>query len=177
MIFDYMDVLTRLVVDVPSLSQPFLLLTQFNSIQPNSYQLISLSPPPPVFSNILKKSQIERLAEVDEFEAVKEIQEFYGDYLAINNDLFTFNLTYPTFPVYGDSSQMWDGRTFQRVVEGLMAVLLSLKKRPLIRYEKNSSLGKRLAAEIQVHYRTIPSLTSRLVSNPTRVSAIRLPQA
>lgn len=98
----------------------------------------------------MKKSQIERIAEVDEFEAVKQVQEFYGDYLAIHPDLLTFNLTAPVHPIYGDSPHIWDGFAFQRCVEGLAALLLSLKKRPLIRYAKNSSMAKRLASEVQV---------------------------
>ncbi|KAL7752594.1 vacuolar protein sorting-associated protein 45 [Sorochytrium milnesiophthora] len=101
------------------------------------------------FSNVLKKSQVERLAEVDECEVVREVQEYYADYLAINADLFTLNLTAPTCPLYSDLLSNWDARAFQRALEGLSAVLLSLKKRPLIRYERFSQMSKRLGQELQ----------------------------
>jgi hypothetical protein len=35
-------------------------------------------------------------------------------------------------------------------VQGITAVMLSLKKKPIIRYEKMSSMAKKLAVEIQV---------------------------
>ncbi len=98
----------------------------------------------------MKKSDIQRLAEVDEFEVVRTVHEFYGDYLAVHPDLFSFNLTYPHYPLFGESPSLWDANTFQRTVEGLVSVLLSLKKKPLIRYEKNSPLAKRLGGEIHV---------------------------
>lgn len=94
--------------------------------------------------------QVERLAEADESEVVREVQEYYADYLAINSDLFNLNLTSPKSSVYGDSSASWDANAFQRSLDGIVGVLLSLKKRPLIRYEKNSPMCKRLAQEIHV---------------------------
>ncbi|KAI3659591.1 hypothetical protein MP638_002039 [Amoeboaphelidium occidentale] len=97
------------------------------------------------FTNILKKSQIERLAESDEFEVVKEVHEFYGDYLAINSDLISLNLS----SIYGEAASVWEGNAFQRSVEGLVSILLSMKKKPLIRYAKNSPLAKRLGTELQ----------------------------
>jgi len=35
-------------------------------------------------------------------------------------------------------------------VQGLVAVMLSLKKKPVIRYEKMSSMARKLANELQV---------------------------
>ncbi|ORX46678.1 Sec1-like protein [Piromyces finnis] len=98
------------------------------------------------FSNILTKSQIERMAEADQQETVRELQEFYGDFCAINSNFYSLNLQ--NYQIFGDSLSTWNNETFKRTVEGLRAVLLALKKRPMIRYEKNSALGKRLASEI-----------------------------
>ncbi|KAG9296244.1 hypothetical protein G9A89_014836 [Geosiphon pyriformis] len=102
------------------------------------------------FSNTLKKSSIERLAEVDEHEVVREVQEYYADYCAINPDFYSLNLSLPQYQLYDDSPTSWNGKTFQRVVEGVLSVLLSLKKKPLIRFEAKSGMAKRLARE--VHY-------------------------
>lgn len=53
-------------------------------------------------------------------------------------------------PLYGDSWTTWDPTSFTRTVDGLMSLLLSLKKKPLIRYQKQSAMAKRLATEVQV---------------------------
>lgn len=98
------------------------------------------------FSNILSKSQIERMAEADQQEAVRELQEFYGDFCAVNPSFYSLNLQ--NYQIFSDSLSNWNNETFKRTVEGLRAVLLALKKRPMIRYEKNSALGRRLASEI-----------------------------
>ncbi len=101
------------------------------------------------FSNTVKKSSIERLAEVDEHEVVREIQEYFGDYLAINPDLYSLNLELPKDSLFGRTQQEWNADTFERVVQGVLAVILSLKKKPLVRYEKMSILAKKLGIEIQ----------------------------
>lgn len=89
---------------------------------------------------------------MDEFEVVKSVNEYYGDFMAIHSDLFTLNLKHPHQPLYGDSPSIWHGHTFQRVVEGVLSLLLALKRRPLIRYEKNSALAKRLGTELHVRF-------------------------
>ena len=43
----------------------------------------------------------------------------------------------------------WNSDALSRSVQGIIAVLLSMKKKPLIRYEKSSILGKKLASEAQ----------------------------
>ncbi|KAF9297542.1 vacuolar protein sorting-associated protein 45 [Linnemannia elongata] len=101
------------------------------------------------FSNRIKKTAIERLAEMDEHEVVREVQEFYADYYAINPDCFSINMDPETTPLYGDSFASWDTTSFIRTVDGLMGLLLSLKKKPLIRYQKQSAMAKRLATEVQ----------------------------
>jgi len=59
-------------------------------------------------------------------------------------------LNLQNYQIFSDSLSNWNNETFKRTVEGLRAVLLALKKRPMIRYEKNSALGRRLASEINV---------------------------
>ncbi|TPX57222.1 hypothetical protein PhCBS80983_g03998 [Powellomyces hirtus] len=100
------------------------------------------------FSNTLKKSDIERLAEVDENEVVREIQEYYADFLSINPELFHLNVSAPSHPLFVENLSTWDTRTFSRVTEGILAMLLALKKKPLIRYEKSSALARKLASEL-----------------------------
>ncbi|CAO3635764.1 unnamed protein product [Cunninghamella blakesleeana] len=101
------------------------------------------------FSNTLQKADIERLAEVDEHEVVREVQEYFGDYLAINPDLFSFGLS--PQQLFSNSITRWDPITFERCVNGISSVLLSLKKKPVIRYEQASPMAKELANELQRH--------------------------
>jgi hypothetical protein len=77
-------------------------------------------------------------------------QEYFADFLALNNDLFSLNLSAPSNPIFFENPTSWDVRTFGRSTEGILSVLLSLKKKPLIRYERGSVLGKKLAAEVAV---------------------------
>lgn len=100
------------------------------------------------FSNVLKKSLIEKLAESDENEVVREVQEYFGDYFAVNPDLFTLNL----YNCLGDKFQPWNMACFSRSADGLMALLLSLKKKPIVRYDRNSGMANRLAQEVQVSF-------------------------
>ncbi|KAJ6621885.1 Sec1 family-domain-containing protein [Mycena sp. CBHHK59/15] len=101
------------------------------------------------FSNILSKTVIERLAEVDEYEVVREVQEYFADYSPLLPALFSLNHT-PTAakPLYGSTPNSWDPVALERSVQGISAVLLSLKKKPIIRYEKMSGMAKKLAMEM-----------------------------
>ncbi|KAK7934945.1 Vacuolar protein sorting-associated protein [Apiospora marii] len=101
------------------------------------------------FSNVAKKSALERLAEADDHEVVKLVQEHFADFLVINPDLFSLNLTLPQQRIWSGTPDMWNTDALQRTTEGLSAVLLALKKKPLIRYEKNSLLAKKLANEVR----------------------------
>ncbi|XXG96707.1 hypothetical protein Hte_002997 [Hypoxylon texense] len=103
------------------------------------------------FSNVVKKSSLERLAEADDHEVVKQVQEHFADYIVINPDLFSLNLTLPQQRIWSGTPDLWNPDSLQRTTDGLIAILLSLKKKPLIRYERNSLLAKKLATEIRYH--------------------------
>lgn len=101
------------------------------------------------FSNVVKKSSLERLAEADDHEVVKVVQEHFADYIVVNPDLFTFDLMFPRQRIWSNNADTWNMDALQRTTEGLIALLLSLKKKPLIRYQKNSLLAKKLASEVR----------------------------
>ncbi|KAJ7069672.1 Sec1 family-domain-containing protein [Mycena amicta] len=104
------------------------------------------------FSNVLTKTVIERLAEVDEYEVVREVQEYFADYSPLLPALFSLNHTpTATKPLYGSTYNAWDPVALERSVQGISAVLLSLKKKPVIRYERMSGMAKKLA--IEIHHR------------------------
>jgi hypothetical protein len=78
-------------------------------------------------------------------------KEHFADYAPLLPALFSLNHV-PTAasPLYGSTPNAWDPDALERTVRGLTAVLLSLKKKPVIRYEKMSGMTKKLAVEIQV---------------------------
>jgi hypothetical protein len=80
---------------------------------------------------------------------VRSIQEYFADYLVVNPDLMSLNLSNPTPRTWGSSPDLWDSDALQRSTDGVIALLLSLKKKPLIRYAKNSLLAKKLATEVR----------------------------
>ncbi|THG93099.1 hypothetical protein EW026_g8037 [Hermanssonia centrifuga] len=101
-------------------------------------------------NNILSKAAIERLADVDEYEVVREVQEYFADYAPILPSLFSLNhIPTAARPFYGSSPNSWDAQALDQSVQGIIAVLLSLKKKPVIRYEKSSPMAKKLGVEIQ----------------------------
>ncbi|KAF7162249.1 hypothetical protein CNMCM5623_007644 [Aspergillus felis] len=100
-------------------------------------------------SNIIRKSSLERLAEADGHEVVRVVQEHFADFLVINPDLCSLNLGFPNQRLWSHSPDLWNADALQRATEGVIALLLALKKNPLIRYEKNSLLAKKLATEVR----------------------------
>ncbi|XHF96885.1 hypothetical protein AWENTII_000498 [Aspergillus wentii] len=100
-------------------------------------------------SNIIRKSSLERLAEADSNEVVRAVQEHFADFLVINPDLCSLNLGFPLQRLWSHSPDLWNPDALQRATEGVIAMLLALKKSPLIRYEKNSLLAKKLASEVR----------------------------
>ncbi|XP_011027369.1 PREDICTED: vacuolar protein sorting-associated protein 45 homolog isoform X1 [Populus euphratica] len=100
------------------------------------------------FSNILKDTQIHILADSDEQEVVQQVQEYYGDFVAI--DPCHFTLSIPSNHMYMLPAVV-DPPGLQhfcdRVVDGIAAVFLALKRRPVIRYQRTSDIAKRVAQE------------------------------
>lgn len=101
------------------------------------------------FSNVVKKSTLERLAEADDHEVVKMVQEHFLDYVVINADLFSLNMGPPLHRIWSGNQDTWNTDSLQRATEGVIATLLTLKKKPLIRYQKTSLLAKKLATEVR----------------------------
>ncbi|BEI85897.1 hypothetical protein CcaverHIS002_0601840 [Cutaneotrichosporon cavernicola] len=108
------------------------------------------------FSNALTKSQIEEMATVDEFEVVKEVQEYFADYLAQYPSLFTLTQAAladggegpPNPPIYLPSPDDIPPSMLDNHTRAIVAMLLSIKKRPVIRWERMSQAGRKLAADV-----------------------------
>uniref|UniRef100_A0A8C8K1U8 Vacuolar protein sorting-associated protein 45 n=2 Tax=Oncorhynchus tshawytscha TaxID=74940 RepID=A0A8C8K1U8_ONCTS len=103
----------------------------------------------PIYLNILQYiifpvwSEIKALAEADEQEVVAEVQEFYGDFIAVNPHLFSLNLSGVA------RGRSWEPTLLPRTTQGLTSVLLALKKCPMIRYQLSSDMAKRLGESVK----------------------------
>ncbi|XP_023643221.1 vacuolar protein sorting-associated protein 45 homolog [Capsella rubella] len=100
------------------------------------------------FSNLLKDTQIHILADSDEQEVVQQVQEYYADFVAGDPYHFTLNMASNhlyMIPAVVDPSGLQ--RFSDRVVDGIAAVFLALKRRPVIRYQRTSDTAKRIAQE------------------------------
>ncbi|KAK3230445.1 hypothetical protein Dsin_002326 [Dipteronia sinensis] len=101
-----------------------------------------------LFSNMLKDTQIHILADSDEQEVVQQVQEFYADFVAVEPCHFTLNISSNQLymlPAVVDPSSLQ--HFSDRVVDGIAAVFLALKRRPVIRYQRTSDIAKRIAQE------------------------------
>lgn len=79
------------------------------------------------------------------------LQEFYADFVAGDPYHFTLNMAANhlyMLPAVVDPSGLQ--RYSDRVVDGIAAVFLALKRRPVIRYQRTSDTAKRIAQETAV---------------------------
>lgn len=100
-----------------------------------------------VFTNVVRKSQLERLAEADDHEVVSRVQEMFLDWKKINNDLFSCGV-----PDVWQSLSTWSTDSLEDSVNSVFAVLGSLRLgHPSIRFESNSAVGRKFASQLDAH--------------------------
>jgi len=87
---------------------------------------------------------VKSLAEVDEQEVVREVQEYFCDYVAVNAHVFSMNI-----PCCGENFR-WNEAALKRTAQGLTSVILSLKKSPVIRLQNSSEMARKLAESVRV---------------------------
>eukprot|EP01006_Ploeotia_vitrea_P019601 TRINITY_DN51813_c0_g1_i1.p1 TRINITY_DN51813_c0_g1~~TRINITY_DN51813_c0_g1_i1.p1 ORF type:complete len:627 (-),score=93.29 TRINITY_DN51813_c0_g1_i1:1333-3156(-) len=102
------------------------------------------------FTNTVEREWLAKLAQADENELVKQVQEYYADYYAINREVFTLGI-----PSVLSELQAPGKPTFDRMAQGILSVLLAMKRRPYLRYQAQSQdqiceqLGRSVQAAIQ----------------------------
>jgi len=105
------------------------------------------------FTNMVKETLLTDLAEIDaEKEVVEQVQEFYADYVVLDGHHFCVPMKHPSlflspgFGAYdgqrGDPNEL---SSVDRMTQGLSALLLSLRRRPVIRYQNGSDVAVRLS--------------------------------
>ena len=94
------------------------------------------------FSNVLSRDMLRSLAEADDHEVVKQVHEFYGDYIAVNEDLFTLNIEKSLLLTGPSGTSLENASKFTQSVQGILAMLLSMKVEPSqIRYQGRSQVS------------------------------------
>ena len=87
---------------------------------------------------------VKSLAENDEQEVVREVNELFADYLAVGQHVFSINI-----PKCAEAFK-WNEAHLKRTAHGLISVLLSLKKSPVIRFQNSSEMCRKLAESVRV---------------------------
>lgn len=97
------------------------------------------------FSNTIGKSDIKLLAESDQQECVCDIQELFADFYPFDCHHFTQN-------IWNCATNLkWNSTHLQRCIQGLMAVCLSVKKHPVIRYIFSLKLFKKYLLNLKLY--------------------------
>ena len=103
------------------------------------------------FSGILPPSLLPLLAENDPQARVRQVQEFYADFLPIHDDLLSLNCR-NSLPMTFAAGTAWardHDPLYRRHLTGLQSMLLASKRHPAaIRYQKSSQTAKRLAFDL-----------------------------
>lgn len=81
------------------------------------------------FSNVCPYESLQRVAQADEHELVRQVQEYYAEYMAINEDFFSLNVHCLSLNANPSSNQA--RQLFERNVQGLLSVFLSIKRKPV----------------------------------------------
>ncbi|KAJ9523026.1 hypothetical protein QJQ45_023807 [Haematococcus lacustris] len=109
------------------------------------FQSLSLS-----FTNLVNPIHLQELAEVDAVkEFISEVQELFGDFCVIDSHHFMIPchrndiLLAPS--TAASSTAIIQAEMLDRMVQGLSALFLAVRRRPIIRYQRNSEQASRLA--------------------------------
>lgn len=103
------------------------------------------------FSNILPGGFLEALADKDPFQRIKSVHEYYADYFSVAPSLFHFNADSANAIKAIQENTQFSSKaswSYDRDFQGLLSVMLSLKRRPDIRYMAGSDLCKRLGMDL-----------------------------
>jgi hypothetical protein len=89
---------------------------------------------------------MEELAQADDFGLVKDIQEAFSDFYV--GSPMHFDLGLSMADTVGAQLSAWEPRALARCTEGLGAVLLALRRKPVVRYDGGSAMAARLAHDV-----------------------------
>ena len=101
------------------------------------------------FSSVLAETHLQALAESDENEAVRQVQEMYASFLAVDPTVFTLDVPRNDHLLrYASLAPSARSSVIDPIVEGIASFLLSVKRRPAIRAQSNSEVARRVASDV-----------------------------
>lgn len=106
------------------------------------------------FCGATSAEMLDRLANADSDSLVEEVQEVFCDFNAVNKDAFVLETPPPQSLV----SSFMSASQVRRLAEGLASLMVAQRRRPRIRYQKNSPFVQRLAAELVNVLKSDPGL-------------------
>ena len=101
------------------------------------------------FANVTGDDYLRQLAEADERQLIRTVSEYYADYYALTDNLFSLHL--PHSRALARPQHLWlaaEKTLYTRTVQGLAAFFASIKRKPEIRHAGASELAKGLGLEL-----------------------------
>uniref|UniRef100_A0A0K0E3S1 Vacuolar protein sorting-associated protein 45 n=1 Tax=Strongyloides stercoralis TaxID=6248 RepID=A0A0K0E3S1_STRER len=98
------------------------------------------------FSNFIPKTEIKQLARYDNNEVVRDLHEFFLDSIPLSTNLLTLGI--PNCYTIKNGLFEINEEYLNRAIEMLTACSLSFKRKPIVRYQRNSKNCARLAEGI-----------------------------
>jgi vacuolar protein sorting-associated protein 45 len=95
------------------------------------------------FTNVVARQSLQRLASADLRQLVRGVHEYFTDYFPLQPDCFSLRLG-PSVATDSRGAH----RLTERVCDGLAACILSLKRQPILRYQKSSERSNQVAREL-----------------------------
>lgn len=99
------------------------------------------------FSSFVSDDLLRSLSDVDEAGVVHQVNEYFGDYFAVANSLFSLNCP-STCPLSLSPASFWvsgEKLIFERNVAGILSIMLAMRRRMDVRYSEGSELVKMVA--------------------------------
>lgn len=101
-----------------------------------------------IFTNTLRRSWVEEIADADVDHLVTDVRELFIDYFPLDRRLVSLGVV-PCLGGMGTERGLRNP-ALERTVEGIVSVLLAVKRRPRVRYLRSSELCRAVAERIQV---------------------------
>jgi vacuolar protein sorting-associated protein 45 len=112
------------------------------------------------FTNTISIQLLKELASADRLDLIKHVVEVFSDFYPLNHDLFSLNIP-SVMNLTNKPKARWsknDEACIERITQGLFSSLLSLKKFPVIRYQRNSDICAQIAEKVHTRLREDPDL-------------------
>jgi vacuolar protein sorting-associated protein 45 len=107
-----------------------------------------------LFCGAASAEMLDRLAQADNDSLVEQVQEVFCDFNAVNRDAFLLE----TPPPHSLVSPAVSAAQVRRLAEGLASLMVAQRRRPYIRFQRNSPLVQRVAAELVNILKSDPGL-------------------